>query len=256
MPHLTRDQLAVRRATRRHRDRLRHRRLLLAIGASLLSVGLVALALVLSSGAGPTSGINGESVAGPVAPPVAGPPQRAARPASAVVLATVAGLELRMPVDPVKTTAIVFRAVDDPMVVALDPAGDIGSDVAPSDGVDGPTTGSVDVGAAAGTAVVSPVDGTVASVAPYTVAGRPEGYQVAITPADASGVVVEINHLDPPVGGTTPTVGSPVRAGVGPAIGQVRDFSKVAVQELAKYTSDSGNHVHLEVVRTGSDLLP
>ena len=39
-------------------------------------------------------------------------------------------------------------------------------------------------------------------------------------------------------------------------LGLVRDFSGVADQELSQFTSDSGNHVAIEVVRTGTDLIP
>ena len=46
-----------------------------------------------------------------------------------------------------------------------------------------------------------------------------------------------------------------VRAGQTP-LGRVRDFSPVAQQEIAEFTNDSGNHVHMELVRTTADLIP
>jgi hypothetical protein len=46
-----------------------------------------------------------------------------------------------------------------------------------------------------------------------------------------------------------------VRAGQ-TALGRVRDFSPVAQQEIAEFTNDSGNHVHMELVRTEADLIP
>jgi hypothetical protein len=255
MPPLTREQLAVRRTVRRRRERLQHRRLLLYIGGSVLAAGLLALALGLSIGGSPP-GVALAAAPGPVAPPVAMPPPQASAPSSDAVLATAGGVQLRLPVDGARLTAVLFRPVDDPGAVAMSPSDQVSSEVSSDDGELGSATSSVDVGAPAGTPVYAPVDGTIASVAPYTVAGRQEGYEIAITPRDGSGVVVEMSHLDAPAAGPRPSVGAPVRAGGGSAIGQVRDFSHVAQQELARYTSDSGNHVHLEVLRTGSDLLP
>jgi hypothetical protein len=46
-------------------------------------------------------------------------------------------------------------------------------------------------------------------------------------------------------------VGEAVAAGV-TVVGRVRDFSGVAVQQLSRHTSDSGNHVDLELVRSGT----
>src|SRR5215207_5801075 len=58
-----------------------------------------------------------------------------------------------------------------------------------------------------------------------------------------------------PVDAERPSVGTPVRAGATP-LGRIRDFSPVARQEISEFTSDSGNHVHLELVRTEGDLIP
>jgi hypothetical protein len=253
MPPLTREQLVVRRLGRRQDERIRHRRLAAQVIVPLVGVmllaGLIAL-LVVNSGS--ASSEDAGSVAPPVTP--AAPP---AEGAGDVVIAQAGGVAIHLPISRSQVTAVAFRAVDEPGAVALDPNGDgISYEVAPRDGRPGPETGSVDVGAAAGTPVYSPVDGTVTSVAPYMVAGRQEGYQVSIAPADAADVIVQLNHLEPPAGAAAPTVGQPLRAGLAPPIGQVRDFSAVAEQEIARYTSDSGNHVHIEVVRVGTDLVP
>jgi hypothetical protein len=63
-----------------------------------------------------------------------------------------------------------------------------------------------------------------------------------------------LTHLDDPASGPRPSVGEPVRAGVTP-LGRVRDFSRVADQELAQFTADAGNHVHMELIRTDSALV-
>jgi len=252
MPPLTREQLAVRRLGRRRDERIHHRRLAVQIIVPLVGVLLLAVVVALLV---VKSGSASSDEAGSVAPPVAAAPP--AEGAGDVVIAQAGGVALHLPISRSQVTAVAFRAVDEPGAVALDPNGDgISYEVAPREGRPGPETGSVDVGAAAGTPVYSPVDGTVTSVAPYMVAGRQEGYQVSIAPSDAADVIVQLNHLETPAGAVAPTVGTPLRAGLGPPIGQVRDFSTVAEQEIAHYTSDSGNHVHLEIVRTGTDLVP
>ena len=63
------------------------------------------------------------------------------------------------------------------------------------------------------------------------------------------------SSLDEPVNAERPSVGTPVRAGTTP-LGRVRDFSPVARQEISELTSDSGNHLHMELVRTEADLIP
>ena len=55
--------------------------------------------------------------------------------------------------------------------------------------------------------------------------------------------------------GSEPTGTGAVRAGATP-LGRIRDFSPVARQEISEFTSDSGNHVHMELVRTEGDLIP
>jgi hypothetical protein len=253
---MTSEQLAFRRTVRRRRERVRHRRLALLIATGFACVGLLALALGLSGRGTPATVTAQAARPGPVAAPVDVMPSQAGGLPPNVVLAQAVGVDLHLPVDRSRLTAVAFRAVDDAGAVPLDPTGEIDYDVAPSDGRPGSETASVDVGAPAGTPVFSPVDGTIAAVSPYVVSGRTQGYQITISPRTAAGVVVTMNHLDAPPDGDAPTVGTPVRAASGAAIGTVRDFSEVAEQELARYTSDSGNHVHLELVRTGSRLFP
>jgi hypothetical protein len=171
------------------------------------------------------------------------------------VIAKGAGVTLRLPVDRPRVTAIAFRAVDDPGAVALTPIGPMDSHVAPSDGMPGPDTASVDVGSVAGTPVYSPVSGVMASVTPYIVSGQEEGYEAVISPSGTSGVAVVITHLDAPEGADPPSVGSAVNAG-STVLGRIRDFSSVGPQQIARYTADAGNHVHIEVVRSGAGLSP
>lgn len=107
----------------------------------------------------------------------------------------------------------------------------------------GPSTGALDVGAAAGTQVFAPVDGTVVSIQPYVLDGRQYGNRLGIRPSGAPSVVVTLTHLraDPAL-----TVGSPVTAGT-TKVGVVLDFSGVERQALASHTGDAGNHLTVQV---------
>ena len=107
----------------------------------------------------------------------------------------------------------------------------------------GPSTGSVDVGALAGTDVYSPVDGNVVSIRPYVIDGRAHGSVIEIQPTSTPADVVTLTNLSTASG---TVVGAPVSAAK-TKLGTVVDLSKVLSQEMAKYTSDAGNHVHIEV---------
>jgi hypothetical protein len=229
-------------------DRRRRRRILawVAVVAAGGPLAFVVQGNVLGGG--------GSADIASVAPPMPAPAVGADRPPTPdLVIANAAGVTLRLPVDRPRVTAIAFRATDDPSAVAMTPAGPIESHVAPSDGIPGPDTASVDVGAAAGTPVYSPVSGVMASITPYIVSGGEQGYEAVISPSGTSGVAVVITHLDPPEGADPPSVGSAVTAG-STVLGRVRDFSAVGPQQIAQYTADAGNHVHIEVVHSGAGL--
>ena len=101
----------------------------------------------------------------------------------------------------------------------------------------------LDIGAAPGTDVFAPVDGTVAGITPFVVNGKPRGVRVDLEPASAPSLVVSLSRLraDPAL-----TVGMTVAAGRS-KIGSVLDLSSLERQSLARYTQDAGNHVSLEV---------
>jgi hypothetical protein len=248
VPTLTREQLAARRASARRTDRRKRRRVLAWVAVAAAGGPL---AIILQGG---VLGGGGSAEIAAVAPPIASPSAGADRPPTAdLVIAKAAGVTLRLPVDRPLVTAIAFRAVDDPGAVALTPIGPLESHIAPSDGAPGPDTASVDVGSAAGTTVYSPVSGVMASVTPYIVSGQNQGYEAVISPSGTSGVAVVISHLDPPEGSDPPSVGSAVAAGT-TVLGRIRDFSSVGPQQIAQYTADAGNHVHIEVLRSGAGL--
>jgi murein DD-endopeptidase MepM/ murein hydrolase activator NlpD len=110
-------------------------------------------------------------------------------------------------------------------------------------GSDGAPNSSLDVGAATGTDVYAPLDGTVVGVTPYIVDGRKYGVRIDLQPQTSPSLVVSLTHLraDPSV-----SVGSTVVAGVS-KLGNIVDLSSVERQALARYTQDAGNHVSLEV---------
>lgn len=249
MPALTREQLAARRATRRRRPLRRDPRALVSAAIPVVVVALLAIVLAVMG-----NDAAGEG-AGPLASPVPSPELGAgARPPN-VIIARAQGVNVHLPVDPDRVTAIAFHAIDDSSGVALEASGAVTIHRIESRGRIGPDTAGLDVGAPAGTTVYAPVDGVIASISDYMVSGRIQGYEITITPAiAASGLVLRITHLGARAVGERPSVGTPVRAGVTP-LGVVHDFSDVAEQELSQFTSDSGNHVDMELIRTEAALI-
>jgi hypothetical protein len=168
-----------------------------------------------------------------------------------------------VPVSAGRITAIVYHATGATNAIPLSPAGTqknagflarlgnrlfgSGGGGAPSYYIDssgdGPDTGSVDVGAPAGTDVYSPVDGTVVSVQPYVLNGEARGSIVQIRPSDLAAVIVTVGNLDQHL---DVDVGSPVHASQ-TLLGKIVDLSKLLHQTVANYTSDSGNHVSMQV---------
>jgi murein DD-endopeptidase MepM/ murein hydrolase activator NlpD len=116
----------------------------------------------------------------------------------------------------------------------------------------GASTSGLDIGAAAGTDVYAPVDGTIVGLHDLILNGRPYGQQIEIQPNGAPSIVVTISHLraDPAL-----TVGSGVAA-ASSRLGTLLDFSTVEKQTLARYTQDAGNHVSLEVHPAATLTLP
>ncbi len=109
-------------------------------------------------------------------------------------------------------------------------------------GGEGSGTAALDVGAAAGTDVYSPVDGSIVGLTPTIVNGKRYGSQIDIQPTGAPSLVLSVTHVraDPAL-----TVGETVASGTS-KLGTVVDFTKAEQQALARYTQDTGNHVEVE----------
>ncbi len=107
----------------------------------------------------------------------------------------------------------------------------------------GPATSALDVGAAPGTDVYAPVDGTIVGISKVVLNGRVYGRRIDIQPSDAPSLIVSVSRLRPD---PSLAVGTSLTA-TGSKLGQVLDLSRVEQQALARYTNDEGNHVLLEV---------
>jgi murein DD-endopeptidase MepM/ murein hydrolase activator NlpD len=232
---------AVRRARRRAL-------LVLFVLAFLVIVAFSAF----RSDRGPAVGVSVPASASRLLP--AGPP----RP---LVIAVQGALRIQLPVNERNVTAIGYHGADED-ALPLDPLGRQANEGLFSrvfhrifggggggvayyqlGGGAGPSTGSLNVGAAPGTDVYAPVDGTVVGLRGYILDEKAYGSVIDVQPTGQPSVVVSITHIqvDPAL-----TVGSPLTAGTS-KIGTVLDFSGVERLALARYTQDAGNQVAVEV---------
>ena len=184
----------------------------------------------------------------------AGPPQPE-------IVARLSSLHLQLPISQSRVTAIGYQGGTEG-AIALAPLGTQvnqgllkrvvhkifgGSSGRPRwyqlPGGEGPGSSAIDVGAAPGTDVYSPVDGMIVSIEDVVLNGRTYGSRIDVQPSGAPSLVVTVSHVrvDPSL-----AVGSPVTSG-GSKLGSVVDFSRAEHQALSRYTNDSGNHVVVEV---------
>jgi hypothetical protein len=179
-------------------------------------------------------------------------------------LATHDGVQLWVPIEASRITAILYHRVAGGRALDLQPQGrllnaglvkGLGRRVFDPSDAKGPeylvsgSPDSVDVGAVAGTQVYSPVDGQIVAIQPNIVNGALNGSFISIQPHDNPGLVIVVSHvLERPElpgsdGGPTP-------------IGTVEDLSDVMEQELARFTQDVGNHVHIEAQLSTAIPIP
>ena len=101
----------------------------------------------------------------------------------------------------------------------------------------------LDVGAAPGTDVYAPVDGTVVSISDFVIDGRTFGSRVDVRPSAAPSLIVQLSHLEPD---PSLAVGSPVMASSS-KLGTVVDVAAVERQALARHAGARGNNVAIDV---------
>jgi hypothetical protein len=233
--------------------------------AALVVVGSVALVVLLLAAFGPGD-------ARPVTTTGPAPAQRLlpSGPPRPQVVAMHDTLRFQLPIDQARVTAIGYHAAG-PTALPLEPVGSqanagvlgrlaqrlLGDDGSGLryyllEGGVGAQTGGLDVGAPVGTDVYAPVDGTVIALSDRVVNARSYGKQIQIQPAGNPGVVVSITNIaaDPAL-----RVGSAVVAGKTKA-GRLLDLSAVERAELARYTQDHGQHVHVEIHAATSVAAP
>jgi hypothetical protein len=189
-----------------------------------------------------------------------GPVSGTARP----FFARLRGQNLVLPVPSQDATVIAYQPAGDERAIPLDPVGrqingsvvsrsiqrvlarktsvqyyvlkGTGRVVAP--------TGAVDVGAAPGTVITSPVSGEVTGVKKYRLLGKYDDIQIDIRPAKVSGVTVTLLFVAEPA----VTIGQEVVAG-STQLGKVRGSLGDLGARLSEYTHDTGSHVHLQVTQ-------
>ncbi len=236
---------------RRHLERERRLRRLAVLSAIAL-VALVTLLLSAFGGSGRPAAVPAPASASRLLP--AGPPQPE-------IVARMGTLHLQLPISQSRVTAIGYQGGSEG-ALALAPLGTqanqgllrrlVHSVIGGSSGRPhwyqlpggvGPGSSAIDIGAAAGTDVYSPVDGTIVAIDNVTLNDRDYGSRIDIQPTVAPSLVVSVSHVrvDPSL-----VVGSSLTAS-GSKLGSIVDFSHAESQALAHYTNDSGNHVVVEV---------
>lgn len=238
------------RATRR----ARHRAILLLVGLGVLVV--LAVAAFRPDGR-PVVGASAPASASRLLPPP---------PPNGLVIASADALQISTPVNETVVTAIGYHGAGED-AVALDPVGRQanegvaarvfhrifgggGGGVAYYElgGGQGASTGALDVGAAPGTDVYAPVDGTVVALRDHILNGTKYGSVIDIQPTSEPSLVLSVAHVeaDPAL-----TVGSALTRSTS-RIGTVIDFSGVEKLALARYTRDAGNYAEITVRSTAA----
>jgi hypothetical protein len=243
--------LAVRRRREEHAAARRKRRL---VGLLLLAAVALVTLLLTAFGSGGHTTVPSTAPAPATRLLPAGPPQPQ-------VVAMRGTLRLELPVAQQRVTAIGYHASGDD-ALALDPVGHQANQgfvgrlihhlfgggrsglryYVISGGI-GATTGTLDVGAVAGTDVYSPVDGTVVGITPYILDGKAYGATIDIQPTGGPSLVVSLTHLRPD---PSLRVGATVGATTS-KLGTVVNLMGVERQALARYTQNAGNHVAVSV---------
>lgn len=230
-------------------------RLRRAVGLALVAAALAATLLLTAFSGSDTVAVSTTQPAPATRLLPAGPPEPQ-------VVAVEGTLRLQLPVSQQALTAVGYHEGDG--ALALDPLGRranegflarVARKLFGTGGegfrwyqLSGSSTDVIDVGAAPGTDVYAPVDGTVVGITDYVLNGRKYGVRIDVQPSVSPSVVVSLTGLraDPAL-----TIGSSV-ASARSKLGTIVDLSRVERQSLARYTQDAGNHVSVEVHPTAT----
>ena len=197
-------QPRVREARRQRQEQERNRRRFAVVAAfSLVAIVTALLAAFGGSGQTPSAGPAPAS-ASRLLP--GGPPQPE-------IIANIGALHIQLPVDQSRVTALGYQGGSEGSL-ALSPVGTqanqgllrrlaraiFGSSSGRPrwyqlPGGEGPATSSIDVGAAPGTDVYSPVDGTIVAIDDVVLNGSTLGSQVDIQPTVAPSLVISVSHI-------------------------------------------------------------
>lgn len=114
----------------------------------------------------------------------------------------------------------------------------------------GPPDNAVDIGAAPGSTVYAPVSGTVIAVKQYELYGKCDDLELHIRPAGRNDIDVVMIHISD----VSVRVGDAVTAGVTP-VAKVRKLSDRIDHQLGWYSTDAGDHVHMQLNRIEAPAL-
>lgn len=183
--------------------------------------------------------------------------------------ATVGGIDLHLPIDPSAITALAFHQASGEHAQAMTslvpdmPADEAAPEMVAArmaeaaadddiwggvclrlwrSGRGGEPDTAADVGAAPGTDVYAPVTGTVVEVRPYLLYEKHDDIQIHIRPDGAEDLDVVLIHVTD----ASVAAGDRVAGGV-TRIAAVRQMSTVIELQLAGYTGDGGDHVHMQI---------
>jgi murein DD-endopeptidase MepM/ murein hydrolase activator NlpD len=230
------------------------------------ALGLAVIAWMLTWGNAGAGGDAGAGENGPDAALSAPIPEREPTP----FFASYRSLQLRLPIDPDDLTALAFHQAsgaaalsmtalvpDADMTLAAElkavppitTAADLPSSIWTgsclrlwrSNRTGEPNT-AADLGADPGTAVWSPVTGTVVEVKAYQLYGRHDDVEIHIRPDGWDDVDVVLIHVTDPVVET----GDRVLAGA-TRLASVRKMSDKINMQLGGYTANGGDHVHVQL---------
>ena len=242
-----RSRHAARLRASRKRAQARARWFALAVVIGIVSVATLALTAFDDTASEQTSSA-----------PVPAPLPVTSAPPEPQVLATVGNLRLQSPVAQGGVTAVGFHGSEEG-ALELNPVGPQANEGLVARlwrGITGSSRkglawyqlesgklSTLDVGAVAGTDVYSPVDGTVVAVRDRLVSGRVVGAEIELRPTAAPSLVVLIENVRPD---RALTVGANVAAGSS-KLGRVVDIRRFETQALARFATDGGNNVSIQV---------